>query len=533
MNIKGLSINKTIGLKLLKSIDSITVNELKGINSLRSFSWEGFVKQEFKNLLILLFELIDRGMFDHVDNFHNFVFNYSTDVTEMDIVTVLHFGEEPLFIDIESKNGDDEDLINKIDNQLSNRINNQIPQMIKGNGKYVVMGYVNNVFYKAYYYDGKEHIDYNSEKALIDFLSALSGFDNGEEYLLQTSNLATITKTCELIQKGTYKYYEDTNKAYASLVEELKRNDVCLIYGNAGTGKSVLALKSFFELENTKLLLVNSKFYYSLGFNCYYSDEKATYNHHKFLEMIDKNTISIVDECQRIDYSTLVKIIQKSKATIAFGDHKQAFTDHSILDNIKNLAKKLENEYGFKVYKRELKKARRYSDEVDKALSMLTNSSKEKSIFKLSKEYEINLFYDEDSFIKKYESVNGIKKIYTPIRNAKDVIEISGKSFIKANYKDDSFSVWASSINYYGVTYHALSFDIDHCFVYLDSVSMIKFQKESYIFTDNYFESVDYNAIQLFLNELNILFTRGKKSLNIYVKDIRVYLHLNNIIKKL
>ena len=533
MNIKGLSINKTIGLKLLKSIDSITINELKGINPLRSFSWEGFSKQEFKNLLILLFELIDRGMFESVDNFHNFVFNYSTDVTEMDIVTVFQYNEEPLFIDIEGKNGDDEDLIDKIDSQLNNRINNQIPQMIKGNGKYVVMGYVNNIFYKAYYYDGKEHVEYNSENALIDFLSSLSGFDNSEEYLLQTSNLATITKTCELIQKGIYKYYEDTNKVYASLVEQLKRNDVCLIYGNAGTGKSVLALKSFFELEDAKLLLVNSKFYYSLGFERYYSDEKATYNSRKFLEMIDKDTISIVDECQRIDYSTLVEIIQKSKATIAFGDHKQAFTDRSILDNIKNLAKKLEKEYGFKVYKRELKRARRYSDEVDKALSMLTNSSKDKSISKLSKEYEINLFYDEDSFIRKYDSVSGIKKIYTPVRNAKDVIEISGKQFIKAKYRDDSFSVWTALDNYYGVTYHALSFDIDHCFVYLDSVSMIKFQKESYIFYDNYNGNVEFSDIQLFLNELNILFTRGKKSLNIYVKDIRVYLHLNNIIKKL
>ena len=37
--------------------------------------------------------------------------------------------------------------------------------------------------------------------------------------------------------------------------------------------------------------------------------------------------------------------------------------------------------------------------------------------------------------------------------------------------------------------------------------------------------------ITKFLNELNILFTRGKKTLNIYTEDLEVYLYLNKKLK--
>ena len=41
------------------------------------------------------------------------------------------------------------------------------------------------------------------------------------------------------------------------------------------------------------------------------------------------------------------------------------------------------------------------------------------------------------------------------------------------------------------------------------------------------------SKINLFLNELNVLFTRGRKSLNIYIKDIETYLYLNLLLSKI
>ena len=46
-------------------------------------------------------------------------------------------------------------------------------------------------------------------------------------------------------------------------------------------------------------------------------------------------------------------------------------------------------------------------------------------------------------------------------------------------------------------------------------------------------ESTTEEKITKFLNELNILFTRGKKTLNIYTNDLEVYLYLNKKLKSI
>ena len=178
-----------------------------------------------------------------------------------------------------------------------------------------------------------------------------------------------------------------------------------------------------------------------------------------------------------------------------------------------------------------MKKARRYSDEVDQAISLLTRN--EGKLVKLPKDYDINLFYDEASFLNKYDSLGGIKKIYVPCVNSKEILTIYDRDFIKANYTDDSFSIWPSIDNYYGVTYHALSFDIDHAFVFLKGIRLVSYGKKNHLYYRDLGTFDDYTDIQLFLNELNILFTRGRKTLNIYVDDIRVFLYLNSVVKKI
>lgn len=533
MNVKGLKLNKALAVKILSSYDSISLSNLHGIEAFHSFSWIGFSREEFRNLLSLTHFLVESNCFTSIPNSYPFVFNYSTDITEMDIVSVFSDNKQPVFIDLETKNGDDySHLCDKINEQIDKRVDDYLPQLIKNN-KYLVAGFVNNTFVRAVYFDGESPLQIDTFSGFKSLIKGFKKYEEMEEYLVQSSNLASIVKVCSDIRSGSFKYYEGTNKVYNSIVSKIDNNDVSIVYGNAGTGKSILALRLLFELTNTKILLINSKLYYSLNMWGMYSSGRATFNSTAFLNSIDENTISIVDECQRLPIETMVTIIRKSKHTFLFGDNKQAFTKRCTLLNSKELAKLLKNDYGFNVSQRVIKKTRRYSEEADKAITMLTSLEIETKDMKLSSDYSINLFYDEKEFIKTYDSMIGIKKMYCPLDDSSAQNTIGGRVFTKASYNDDKFSIWPGGADYYGTVYHALSFDIDHSFVFLRNTEMTTFDKKRVLFHSKYYGEVTFDSIQIYSNELNILFTRGRKSLNICVNDIETYLYFNRLINKL
>ena len=534
MSIKGLRINKKIAKKIYAKIDELTVKDIQGLDVFNSFAWTGFDLEEFKKILSLFITLVNQGFFENVDDHYQFVFNFSNEVTEMDIVTVLSNGEEKVLIDIEIKNGEDVDILSsKIRSQIEKRIKEYLPQLLK-NKSYISVGFVNNAFVCGHYFDGEKLSDINNLEEFLNYTNRLSESNGFDEYLIQSSNLASIVKVCNDIKNNVYKYYQDTNKTYDLLVSKIDTHDVFVVYGNAGTGKSILALKLFFEMENTKILLLNSKLYYAMGLSQYYFSGKATFKTNAFIGSIDKDTISIVDECQRIPIEEIAEIIKKSKCTFLFGDQKQAFYRRSTLLPCKELAEKLEEQYGFKTFHKVIKKAKRYSDDVAKALSLLTSFNPDPNGCKLPKDYEINLFYDENDFLKKYKETTGIKKIYMPLNESPFNVRIGEETFERVRYDYDNFSVMSLEGNFYGTTYHALSFDIDHCFVYLRTTRIINYNKSNIPYFDNrWVDNPTFLDIQLYLNELNILFTRGKKSLNIYVDDIKTYLYFNKLINKI
>lgn len=534
MNIKGLKLNRNLIHLINDSIDNINGNNLHGIDYFNAFSWKGFTKEEFKNLLKLFVYLDSSNVFSIFSDDQTFIFNYSTDVTEMDIATVVEKDGKLILLDIESKNGTDKDLQKKIKEQIRKRKDDHLPQLIKDN-PFLTMGFVNEKFVCGYYFDGVSTFEISNFEEIVLIFNTFSEYRAVEDYLTQTSNVASIAKVCNDIKEGSYKFYEDTNRHYSKLIEKIGKENASIVYGHAGTGKSVLALKIFFENTNTKILIVNSKLYYALNFNKkYYYEDRATFNTDHFLNIIDENTISIVDECQRISIETMAEIITKSKITYLFGDNRQACFKGSTLLKAKELERKLKATYGFIVSSKEINKSRRYSDAVDKALGFLTCKDSNLKDVRLPADYQIKLFYDEHKFMNYYKSLNGIKKIYVPVNQAnKDEMSIDGVVFRKANYDDDSFSIWADSLNYYGTTYHALSFDIDHCFVYLDNIHMVGLGKKQVMFYEPSCQKDEISKIDLFLNELNVLFTRGRKSLNIYVNDIETYLYLNLLLSKL
>lgn len=72
------------------------------------------------------------GCFSNIPDNYLFVFNYTNIVTEMDIVTILsEKNKDDVFIDIEVKNQDSDDVFRKMENQLNNRIDAQMPKFLK------------------------------------------------------------------------------------------------------------------------------------------------------------------------------------------------------------------------------------------------------------------------------------------------------------------------------------------------------------------------------------------------------------------
>lgn len=527
MNIKGLRLNRLLINRLLER--QIDISKIRGIESFNSFQWSGFDNNEFYNLLNA-FSKFDDLIFKKCSDENLFVFNYSTDVTEMDIVTVMTLSGEPVFIDVEVKNGDVKEVSKKINDQIEKRKNEHLPQLIK-DSKYITIGIINNDFYEAYYFDGKQHKKITDITELSNLFSDLAEYAAVGQYLIQFSDIASIAKVCKDIRDKTYHFYEDTNRVYNNLLLKINDYKGIFVYGNAGTGKSVLALRFLFELENSKILIMNSKFYYSLdlGGHLYY-ESKTTFQTRTFIDSLKENDIAIVDEAQRLSCDDMQEIMDKCKVAIFFGDSRQAWHDSNTLEDANSL-KKYFKDLGYSIYSKVLTKSRRYSDEVNQALDFLSKPNSKIDVPNLNN-YSINLFYDENMFIKEYDRVSGLKKIFVPVNDVYGDITLSNRKFERAGRSDDKFSLLAGLYeNYYGTTYHALSFDVDYSFVYLPETIVIKQDRRNFLYS----KSKEKNArdIQLYMNELNILFTRGKKSLNIYAKDIETYLYLNNKLQKI
>ena len=51
MNTKGLKLDKKLAFKIYNSYDSISLQNMRGINPFVSFSWIGFSREEFKSLM--------------------------------------------------------------------------------------------------------------------------------------------------------------------------------------------------------------------------------------------------------------------------------------------------------------------------------------------------------------------------------------------------------------------------------------------------------------------------------------------------
>ena len=112
------------------------------------------------------------------------------------------------------------------------------------------------------------------------------------------------------------------------------------------------------------------------------------------------------------------------------------------------------------------------------------------------------------------------------------ILLIGDEIFYMAEKDDYSFAICTGMENYIGHTLHAISFDVENNYIFLKGTRIINHKKKDIIFRND-IEPTNEFEVTKFLNELNILFTRGKKSLNIYTDDLEVYLYLNKKLKKI
>ena len=532
MNLKGIKITK----KMYRKISEIGVSNLKastlhGLEEFKKFTWSNFVKQEFSALINCMDILEEKGVFSNICDSQLFIFNYYTDVTEMDIATVLTDNDgNNVILDIEYKSGDDAE--EKLEEQIIKRIQDHMKQLFL-NEKYIVIAMTDRGFYRANYYDSKNNIDIITIEELKSFFENLSNNSYVETILTQANDLAGIHNLYSKMETGEFKYYEETKRTTEFILKKInegKKAVVCL--SSPGTGKTVVAFKLFFENENVMFLIMNQKFYNSLGLTKFFITGRCFFGSDTFLKQDLSDKIVIIDEVQRLNKEKILEIINASKATVLFGDSGQAFMPNDLeLDGHKLVNYLKEN--GIYVHNKELKRSKRYNDSVEKALNFLSSRSLSLKENIVLEDYKINLFYDVNDFLTSYHSCKGGKKMFTTY-DYKDISSmlIGDEIFYMADREFYAFAISAGPENYLGHTLHAISFDVENNYICLKNVCVVNKKGKDLLMRKND-DSFNEERITKFLNELNILFTRGKKTLNIYTDDLEVYLYLNKKLKSI
>lgn len=528
MNVCGLKMD----LKLIKkfasfNIERLSEDDIKGINEFENYDWREFDFEEFKTLIKAINILIISGAFSKLDDYQEFVFFYKTDVTELDIVTVLKYRKRTVLIDIEVKRK----LCSpkKLKNQIDKRIKNHFPQLIP-NMEYIIIGIIGANFFNAKTNLKSHNKKINNLSDLKTLLDKFSYFQDVRNCLIQVNNLASINTIFNSIENKTFKYYEETNNLFKYVKNHLGSDlDVIICLAKAGAGKSIAALKLFFEIDNSMLLIMNIKFYNALGLNKYFYDKRCTWKPEVFENYDLNNSICIIDEFQRLSLDKIINLSQKCKKLIMFGDLNQSFMETDLLTSSNKLFNDISS-LGKKVKIKKLTSSKRFSNSASKSIDYLLNNKEQEFCGKISS-YDINIFYDEEMFIKKYNECKGIKKIYMTYNHRNKPVIIGSKRFMYAKWNDDKFSIDTSNNNLIGNTMHAISFDVEHCFVYLPDI-YIKEEDNMINFVYKEIEN-DYSKIRMLHNELVILFSRGQLSLNICVVDLKTYLFFNRRYKKM
>lgn len=406
--------------------------------------------------------------------------------------------------------------------------------------------------YLVYYFDKNYKFRYKSSKDLFksnyNINSLIHSVNDVKSEIEQI-----LTKNDELINlvkayTGELHLTSVTKNNYESIVNDINNGvEYILTEGFARTGKTIICMRLLNDFSEANLLLMNLYFYKSLVNAFSFCDVKFPYNR-IFHPSLNEPTGSwnnglncnlnflIVDEAQRLgvipavkgrngkyfperDQLKIIFSATNHKHTIFFGDRLQAI--NSSLDRgFDNITKKL-NDFGLG-YKK-------YYFEYSIGIPLNILNSMKYLVYdqniqgnSVLNDFEINLFNSKDKFIESYEMSKISKKHLASIYYPKLTL---GKYEALPEPYSKKFEYFLDSqikSKYILFPHHIISRELDELYIYIPKHVSIKNNKI------NCSEDLKY-----LLNQLYVLFTRARLSLNIYCENDKLLKYFGKKIENL
>jgi hypothetical protein len=494
--------------------------------------------------------------FVRINDEDSFYFNYRYNNCEMEFDSINVFACEDLaksiVIDIEDKRSADAFDIcnNKSMQQADKKINEHLPRLFKDTCILVVVRCIDSKIQEIIVSNNGVKKEY-SLKELNELKYNFSVDKNNNEMLENAFKGNYVSNAIKEIKNKTFKFSDDIETQWKKIHKFINGDKkIMQICGGAGSGKTLLALKCYYNIEKSNLLILNQKFV-----NTFFSDIETRGN--KFITFgsdyfVNKKencqNVAIIDEAQRMNFQTVEKIAKKYNKIILFGDQKQMYAKDDI--DYLNFKKNLIHKFGKNLYEStSLSMPFRFLETTDKILTKLAEldgssvDEKQKLI-----RYEINIFLASSTFWNKYETMRNKNRQKTKMYTNYDDIEykiydseylhIGNNKLLKCGYKNMNFSTSDSEINKVGNPHHAISFDVDNVFIYIPNLKIIEWGGRKYFVFKNIeqFESKEkLNGKYLELikqhNQVYILLTRATEQVNWLIDDLETYKIILKILK--
>ena len=421
MDIKGAIFNLDTIRSLYGIIDQFNFSDgfINGVDGFNLSPLNKF-KDEFPGVIKTL-EWLDVNVFSlkSLSGKHEFVIHFENDVAEMDCVTFLTINDTPYFVDIEVK---DTEHIDQLEEQFEERENNSLPQL-NFSENYILIGFLNGSFEKAVVKTKDKRqviLDVNDFKGVFSHLS--NKMIDIKLVLKDVEGILKIQDVKNKIASKEFKYYSATKDALDSIEANIRNGKkILIVYGNAGCGKTVVALSLFYKYKNIKLLVLNKNLYSVLSLRQFYENGTCFFGTNQFIDSLSSESVAVVDECQRLNHYDISRMASKAKAVVLLRDYNQAFAYGDSLLTEEELKQMLITQYSISeddISTKRMKKTARYNSRVNRLLEVLHNNSPINGYAnevkdKVGEEYSVDVTMSEREFIDKYEGSNGFSKIYT------------------------------------------------------------------------------------------------------------------------
>jgi hypothetical protein len=420
---------------------------LKGLDTIGSPSIK---KYELDSIRLGFLDLFNNDAFLSLIDDLNVYLAFNLGYGELDASFFIKSEDKLIWVDFEEKTAQKGGNRTTIEKNLDDQIKDHSEEMLVNYNQklsFLVIGYVDDKFFKAKWKDQQNAVCDYSFAEVVKKLQSSSSIKASDFIISEMQYISNIRETAKEISSGVYKFYKQTKTHSKEIDNLIASNQVIICEGAAGAGKTVISLDLFFNSQShnqIKLLIVNKKFYFSAGLNQYYYNNRCFFGSDTFLQAVDKNTIAVIDEGQRLSLSTLDNIVNQAKCTVVFGDPKQSFYQSDNAMNSNDLLSHFQS-MNITCQAVKLTQSCRYNKATHLMIEGITSLSQPKGGRQRCTKHDINYFFkiyhNKDCFLNDYINDND-KKMFIPISDRPKTKDFSfnGESFHLLANEDDIFA---------------------------------------------------------------------------------------------